>query len=192
MPEKKEFFKEFKQQIYLSLINYNIKTNKMNTQKLNLFIVDDNKLMVTGLKNYLGTKFGSDINISTFYTGESVLKKVDQDTNIVILDYFLGEENGNDVLKAIKKINPKTEVIMLSRNEDIGVAIESFRKGATDYVVKGENSLTKISTLVYGIITYPIRMMVREWGVSRYFAIFIMTFLTMGVVVMLALRFLPK
>ncbi|MBC7863698.1 MAG: hypothetical protein IAF38_12035, partial [Bacteroidia bacterium] len=49
----------------------------MSTQSLNLFIVDDNQLMVTGLRNYLTNKFGEHINISTFYTGESALKKVD-------------------------------------------------------------------------------------------------------------------
>lgn len=164
----------------------------MSNQKLNLFIVDDNKLMVSGLRNYLTTKFGSDLNISTFFTGESVLNKVDQDTNIVILDYFLGDENGNEVLKSIKKINPKTEVIMLSSNEDIGVAIDSFRKGATDVVVKGNDSMKKISALVYGIITYPIRILVKEFGVSKFLAIFLLTFIIMGIVVFITLKYIPE
>lgn len=162
----------------------------MNTAGTNLFIVDDNPLMVLGLKNYLEHRFGTSINIFTFGTGKSALEKVDGDTGIVILDYYLDGENGNDVLKSIKKINPNTEVIMLTSNEDIATAIESFRKGATDYVVKGDKAWKKISSLVYGIVTYPIRLLVREFGVSKFLAIFVLTFITMGVAVFFVMRYM--
>ena len=163
----------------------------MNTQGLNLFIVDDNQIMATQLRNYLENKFGVSLIISTFFTGESALKKIDEHTDIVILDYHLKGENGNDVLVAIKTINPKTEVIMLSSNEDIAIAIESFRNGAADYVIKGRNSLSKIYSVVYNIISYPLRHMVREWGFSRYFAIFILTFSMMGIIVLFIVKYVP-
>ncbi|MDP1743951.1 MAG: hypothetical protein Q8L90_00125, partial [Bacteroidota bacterium] len=76
-----------------------------------------------------------------------------------------------------------TEVIMLSNNEDIGLAIETFRAGAKDYVIKGQGSWKKITSLVNLIITEPIRIMVREFGVSKFTAIFLMTFITMGLAV---------
>jgi DNA-binding NarL/FixJ family response regulator len=162
----------------------------MSTQGLNLFIVDDNALMVTGLRNYLHNRFGKDIRIFTFPTGESALKRVDETTDIVILDYFLGEEKGTDVLKSIKKINPKTEVIMLSSNEDMGVAIDSFRKGATDYVVKGDKAWKKITHIVRDILTYPIRILVQEFKVSKFVAIFLLTFITMGIIVAATLNYM--
>jgi DNA-binding NarL/FixJ family response regulator len=162
----------------------------MNTAGLNLFIVDDNPLMVTGLRNYLDGRFGTNLNITTFSKGEDALKMVDENTKIVILDYHLEGENGNDVLKNIKKINPKTEVIMLSSNEEIGVAIDSFREGATDYVVKGKKSLKKVSLLVYDIIIYPVRLMGKEFGINKYLAIFLLTFLAVGVGVYFALKYI--
>jgi DNA-binding NtrC family response regulator len=155
----------------------------MNPQALNLFIVDDNKLLVTDLKHYLQTRFGIGINISTFYDGESCLEKVDADTRIVILDYFLEGKNGMEILKAIKLINPKTEVIMLSSNESIAVAIESFREGVTEYIVKGNEARKKIAKRINHIMTVPIRMMVAEFGVSRFVATFLLTFISMGVMV---------
>ena len=155
----------------------------MKNHVINLFIIDDDVLSSTLLKNHLNKKFGTAINISIFISGKSALEKIDKYTNIVILDYYLEGENGNDVLKAIKAINPKTEVIMLSSNENITVAIESFRKGATDYVIKGDKASKKITRLVYNIIAYPIRLIVREFGVSKFLAIFLLTFLIMGVVV---------
>jgi DNA-binding NarL/FixJ family response regulator len=156
----------------------------METQGMNLFIVDDNRLMVTDLKHYLQNRFGVSLRISTFNDGVSCLEKVDNEIHIVILDYFMKGKNGLEVLKSIKAINPKIEVIILSCNEDIALAIETFRAGATDYVIKGQGAWTKVTKLVNYIITEPIRIMVREFGVSKYMAIFLLTFVTMGIVVL--------
>ncbi len=157
-------------------------------QGTNLFIVDDNKLLVADLKNFLHNRFGVSVNITTFYDGESCLKKVDKETHIVILDYQMGGENGLDILKKIKEINLKTEVIMLSGSEDMAVAIESFRIGAKDYVIKGGKSWRKLNKIVNLILTEPIRIMVREFGVSKYVAIFILTFVIMGGLVVWAVN----
>lgn len=155
----------------------------METQGINLFIVDDNNLMVTTLQQYLQNRFGLGLKISTFSDGESCLEKVDAKTNIVILDYYMDGKDGLETLKLIKAINPKTEVIMLSSNEDMGLAVETFRAGANDYVVKGSGAWRKITKLVEHIITEPIRIMVREFGVSKFTAIFLLTFVTMGIAV---------
>lgn len=149
----------------------------MTTQGQNLFIVDDNPLVVAGLKNYLNTRFGTNLIISTFNSGALALKQVDKNTSIVILDYYLENENGNEILKSIKEINPSTEVIMLSSNEDIGVAIESFRNGATDYVVKGAKAWDKIISDVYKIITYPIHFIARELKISKFLAMILLSFI---------------
>lgn len=155
----------------------------METQGLNLFIVDDNNLMVNTLKQFLQNRFGLSVNISTFNDGESCLEKVDKNTQIVILDYYMEGQNGLEILKAIKVINPKTEVIMLSSNEDMAVAIDTFRAGANDYVIKGTGAWKKITKLVEHIITEPIRIMIREFGVSKFTAIFLLTFIIMGLTV---------
>jgi len=133
----------------------------METKALNLFIVDDDKLLALELKVHLHHKFGSDINISTFYDGESCLEKIDKTTQIVILDYFLDGKNGLDTLRLIKEKNPKTEVIMLSNSDDIVIAIETFRAGAKDYVIKGEGSLKTLSKLLTRIVTAPVRIIVK-------------------------------
>lgn len=164
----------------------------METQGLNLFIVDDNKLMATDLKHFLNNRFGADVRISTFNDGESCLEKVDKNTHIVILDYLMDGINGLEVLKKIKAINSKTEVIMLSGNEDMAVAIQTFKSGAKDYVIKGKGSWKKLTNLVQHIIMQPIRIMVREFGVSKFMAIFLLTFVTMGIVTWAVLHMMQK
>ncbi len=163
----------------------------MNTQEFNLFIVDDNPLLVTRLRSYLDARFGSSLNISSFYTAQSILEEVDEDTNIVILDYDLGGKSGNDILKSIKKINPKTEVIMLTSNEEISAAIDSFQNGASDYVIKGLNSGKQITSLIYNIITYPVKLMGKEFGINKYVVIFLFIFLVLGVGAYFTLKYLP-
>ncbi len=161
----------------------------MKTQGLNLFIIDDNTLVSTTLRNYLNNRFGNVLTISTFLTGASALKEINKNTNIVILDYDLKGENGNEILKSIKSINSETEVIMFTSNDEIATAIESFRNGASDYVIKGDKSLKKIASLINNIITYPIRIMVREFGISKLLAIFLLTFISVGLVVFAVMHY---
>src|ERR1043165_363362 len=149
----------------------------MEAQGLNLYIVDDNISMVTALKQYLHNRFGDGLKISTFYNRDSCLKKVNKDTDIVVLDYYMEGRNGMDTLKSIKEINPNTEVIMLSSNEDIGMAIQSYREGASEYIVKGPTAWQRLADAINHVFTAPIRMLVREFGVSKFTAIFLMTFI---------------
>lgn len=162
----------------------------MKMQKLNLFIVDDNPLIATGLRNYLITRFGSALDITTFYTGETALQKISANTSIVVLDYCLEGENGNEVLKSIKKLNPETEVIMLSTNENIGGQIDSYRKRAASYANKSRNSWKLKAPLTYRFFTYPARKLVTEFGINKYLAMFLTTFVAMGIGVFFALRFI--
>ena len=168
----------------------------MENSKLNIFIVDDNKLLVISLKKYLEDRFGAGVNISTFYDGESCLENINENTNIVILDYFLDGENRNakngiEILKEIKKHNAKTKVIMLTRNEDVAVAIESFHEGASEFMVKDDNSLDKLISLINRTITEPIRLMVREYGVPKFLTLFLLVFIGMATVIYWVMNLVP-
>jgi DNA-binding NarL/FixJ family response regulator len=157
----------------------------MKTPSLNLFIVDDNRSAAEGLKDYLVNRFGEGIRILTFADRKSCLGKVDNDTNIIILNDHLQGENGVEILKDIKDINPETEVIMLAEQKDIGLEIESFRAGAKGLIIKGPGSEKKAARLVSRIFMAPIRIIEKELGLSARLAIFIMVFITIGVMVLL-------
>ncbi len=75
----------------------------MDNQEINLFIVDDDKLLATSLKYYLQNKFGDDLQITIFNNGDSCLEKIDKYTHIVILDYCMDGKNGLEILKSIKE-----------------------------------------------------------------------------------------
>jgi DNA-binding NarL/FixJ family response regulator len=101
----------------------------METQRINVFVLADNALVVNGLRHYLEDRFGDGINITGFYDNRSCLKKISDDTHIVVLDYFIGGRSGMETLRCIRAINSETEVIMHSSNEDVAVAINAYTRG---------------------------------------------------------------
>jgi DNA-binding NarL/FixJ family response regulator len=164
----------------------------MKTQSLNLFIVDDNMSTVTELKDYLLKRFGEGIRILTFNNSKSCLEKVDENTNIVVFNNHIKGENNVEVLKSIKETNPKTEVILLSEEEDIASAIDVYRAGAKGLVIKRQGFGKKTGDLVIRIFTAPIRIIERELGLSERIAVFIMSFLTLAVIVVFYFIFINK
>jgi DNA-binding NtrC family response regulator len=162
----------------------------MELKQLNLFIVNNDPILISTLKVYLEDQYKNSLKISTFTDWESCLTAVSEDTDIVILDYILKNKNvGLKVLQAIKKINPMTEVIMFSSNQDVALAIDSIRLGAKDSIVKGrKGSLHKIISIVAIIVQAPIRILVKEFGVSKYLAIFLMIFFTMCLIVLIVMK----
>ncbi|MFB0926159.1 MAG: response regulator, partial [Vicingaceae bacterium] len=68
--------------------------------------------------------------------------------DIVLLEHNLGSMEGIDILKKIKSINPNIQVIILSDQEKIRVAITSLKYGAYDYVEKNDFALNRIVGLI--------------------------------------------
>ena len=56
--------------------------------------------------------------------------------DLVILDLMLGDENGLDILTAIKKQNPAQPVVMFTAQATIATAVEATRRGAVDFIEK--------------------------------------------------------
>lgn len=160
----------------------------METHTQNLFIVEDNPMNASNLMNYLKKRFHQSLTISTFLDGESLLKKVDDKTAIVVLDYDLKGERADKLLVAIKEINPFTEVIVLSSDLEIGTAIDAYRKGASNIVHKGKNDVKKIRSIVYRIMYYPVEVIKRFFGLKELLAIFIVEILYIGLVVFIGMK----
>lgn len=164
----------------------------METLKQNVFILEENTLSSANLMNFLNKRFADLLNISIFVNGENLLQKVDAKTAIVILDYDLTEESADKLLLDIKKINATTEVIMLSSDEEIGTAIDVYRKGAKSLVIKGEKELNRIHSIVYRIMYYPVKIIQRFLGFQELAAIFVVEILFVGIVVFLGFQFLKN
>src|SRR4051812_42625427 len=99
-----------------------------------IFIVEDNEVFRLALKGDIETAFpNKEIDIHSFETGElCMLEFKKEKPQVVILDYNLNSKhtdaaNGINVLDWIKKEDKETNVIMLTSQDNIEIALKSFK-----------------------------------------------------------------
>ena len=119
-----------------------------------IFLVDDEPIQNEMLKDYLSERFVYDIR--TFDNGEEAMNNMHLSPEIVVLDYHLNAhkpeaKNGVEVLKAMKDKYPDTQVIMLSGQDKLDVAVDSIKYGAYDYVVKGETAFSRMENIMNNV-----------------------------------------
>lgn len=58
--------------------------------------------------------------------------------NVVLLDLLLPDSAGLDTFNAVYAITPRLPIVILSNTDDESLALEAVRRGAQDYLVKGQ------------------------------------------------------
>lgn len=120
----------------------------MRNNKITVFLVDDDDMYLKTASHNLGQN--KSFVLKTFTTGEAMLEAArSKMPDVVVLDYFLDSEkedamSGIKVLQEFKKLKGEAEVIMLSGQEDIEVAVNSVKYGAFDYVVKNKSAIIRV------------------------------------------------
>ncbi len=99
-----------------------------------ILVVDD-ELSMRELVEYMLTKEGYRIDCAD--SGIKAISMIEKnDYDLLICDIRLGDISGLDVLRAAKKNNPQTAIIMISAYTSTETAVESMNEGAFDYVPK--------------------------------------------------------
>ena len=153
----------------------------MNFKKrIDIFIIDDNKVYAQTLKGDIETAFdGMPVKVQSFITGEVCIQKFKEEKpQVVILDYHLNSKypdaaDGIEVLDWIKKESPITNVIMLTVDDNIDIALKSFHHGASDYIVKTDTQFSKIN---YSLLTL-FKMLEAKREARRYKNLVVVIFL---------------
>jgi len=163
--------------------------NQMKKRVINLIIIEDdfevsNKLVEKLLKNY-----GALVNIRAFNNSEIALEKINIHTDLIIIDTDESEERLKKLEHTIGIVNPKIEILKISSFEDLGFAIDTFIEGVPVENDRKDNAMNRILSGINYVILFPVNFIVREFAVSKYIALFIMTFLTMAIAVVLVMKF---
>lgn len=99
-----------------------------------VLIVEDNETMRIGLAESLKRE---NYNVSAFENGPDALKNfLLNPAPVAIVDLKMEPMDGITVLSELKKINPKTEVIMISAYGTVETAVKAMQLGAFDFLTK--------------------------------------------------------
>jgi two-component system sensor histidine kinase/response regulator len=102
-------------------------------EKYTLLVVDDEE----GPRQSLRMVFRHEFNVHTVDNGEAALQFAREHTvHVAILDIRMTGCSGIEVLKSLKEIDPKIEVLMLTAYETLETARQALRLGACDYLSK--------------------------------------------------------
>lgn len=110
-----------------------------------VYIVDPNRSFRNIVTNCL--KAIKIKNIEQYENGESCYLSKIHLADIIVLDYFLGEDawNGIDFMTEYKRVSPNTNFIFMSSETDLKKAVEAIRKGALDYILKSKKSMLRLA-----------------------------------------------
>ena len=121
-------------------------------KNLLIFLVDDDAMQNQMLRDHLASEL-DDATIEVMETGERCLAQLERKPDVVVLDYNLSSRqssalNGLQVLEEIRIKHPSAEVIMLSGQDKLDVAVEIMKNGAFDYVVKSETAFLRVTSSI--------------------------------------------
>jgi DNA-binding NtrC family response regulator len=98
-----------------------------------LFVDDEVDFLDTLLKRMRKRR----VNVSGVKSGEDALKWLSGNAaDVVVLDVRMPGMDGIETLRAIKKLNPLVEIIMLTGHANLEVARKGMELGAFDYLMK--------------------------------------------------------
>ncbi|HWN94047.1 MAG TPA: response regulator transcription factor [Methylomirabilota bacterium] len=105
-----------------------------------VLIIDDHDIVRRGLRQVFSDEF-SELEIGEAENSRVALELVTtQDWDIVLLDINIPGRNGLDVLSEIKRLRPRTPVLVVSAYPEEEFAIRSLKLGASGYLNKSSAS----------------------------------------------------
>jgi len=116
--------------------------------KRTILIVDDEptqRKIFGKLVQDLGHNFlvmSSGMEVVDFFMNKKTIKGIScHDVDVMLLDLSMPDLDGLVVLKQISPIKGDLQVIVLTANKDVTLAVTAINYGAVDYIVKGEKDI---------------------------------------------------
>ncbi len=104
------------------------------TEERAILVVDDEESMRIALSEAL-VRGGHQVDCVT--NGYDALTRINSESfKLIITDVRMPKMDGLEVLQEIKKVSPRTPVIVITAYGAVQNAVDAMRRGATDYILK--------------------------------------------------------
>ena len=114
-----------------------------------IFVVEDDSWYAELLKYHLS--LNPDYEVEVFNTGKECLNNLHKKPAVITVDYSLPDMNGKELLGRIRQQLPGVAIVIISGQEDITTAVELLKEGAFDYIVKNEDTKSRLRHTVQRI-----------------------------------------
>ncbi len=115
-----------------------------------ILVIDDDTAFCVMLKTFLEKK-GYDV-VNAFNANDALEELNRTQFDIVITDIRLPDSDGLEILRLIKEMSSKTQVILMTGYTDIKSAVSAMKSGAFDYVGKPINPDEILHTIKQALI----------------------------------------
>ena len=103
---------------------------------VSILIVDDHEVVRNGIRSYLETIKDFDV-VGEAESGEKAVKLVSElIPDIVLLDLIMPGMDGVETTRQIKKISPRTQVVVLTSYHEDAHIFPALKAGAISYILK--------------------------------------------------------
>jgi DNA-binding NtrC family response regulator len=119
-------------------------------EKLNIYVVDDDVFYLKSVILGLNAEYSDSVIFKYFFSANELLLKLnaeEENADYILLDYNLNTSdrfNGMQLIKEIKKINSKTEIIVISAQNNEQIPLNAIKNGASSYIQKKPEILDSI------------------------------------------------
>lgn len=103
---------------------------------MRVFLLEDDISLNESIKDMLESE---SFLVDCFYDGKVALDSINSNYDLFILDIFVPNLNGIELMYRIKKENSNSIVFIMSANIDISTIEEAYKKGCDDYIKKPFN-----------------------------------------------------
>lgn len=123
-----------KPDISLTQLKRELEAYKHRIESSEILIVEDEEIYRHMMNDFISNRYKTHLAEN----GLSAIKRIEKTPSIdlVLLDIFLPDMAGDEVLKKIKVIRPDVDVIIITAFEIVDIAIKTLKEGASDYLNK--------------------------------------------------------
>ena len=131
----------------------------MDNARIRVLLIEDDEDDYILVRNMLLKATSTKYDLEWVPTYDAALEAIDTGCHdVYLLDYYLGERNGLELLREIGSRGITAPVILLTGQGDYEIDVEAMRLGASDYLVKGQLN----SSLLERSIRYAITQKMTE------------------------------
>lgn len=109
---------------------------------IKIFTIEDDLFYGNMIKHALEKV--PEYEVTLFTSGKDFLDHLHEGPDVVTIDHNLPDYSGLEILEKIQDYNENIATVIVSGQEDVGVAVNAYKKGANYYIIKNPDALAEL------------------------------------------------